>query len=290
MSKRNNIIGYSSQSYRFLLDEVPNAKIAYSVYRLDSSYAGNCALKSDGVTNIGFVDNLIDVASIVAADETIRRWYDQVGFSDAFQNTAAAFPRIKNGGVVDTLNGVPALRFDGSNDRLVGVNNIFRNTTQGFIACVVNRDTNIASEAIPFQVATATPNTRAAISYRNATAGNQGLSAAGRRLAANSFQAVGTSAYTGNQIIVCAYFDWGNARLRIWENGVLTGDLNPFQTAGATENNAGNYALGSAATGASNFLNGHIQELVVWEDADAVNAFNNLSTVFSNINSRFNTY
>jgi hypothetical protein len=279
----------SLQSYRFLLDEVPNASRGNSVFKLKSSYAGNCLRVNTALQNIGFdSNNLLNTAAITQGTDFVDIWYDQEGIGNVFQNTTGAYPRIKNANVIDTLNGVPALRFDG-NDRLVGIGTLFVNKTQGFVSMVVNRDANNASEAACFSVGTPT-NTRAAIQYRSPTASNQGLSAAGRRLSANAIQGVGTSAYTSNQVIVCAYFDWGNARLRIWENGVLTGDLNPFQTAGATENDGGAYALGSFANSLILHLNGHIQECVVWENAAAVNAANNVSTIFSNINSRFNTY
>jgi hypothetical protein len=279
----------SLQSYRFLLNEIPNASRAYSVYKLKSSYTGNCLRVNTALQNIGFdSNNLLDTSAITQATDFVDIWYDQESIGNSVQGGAGARPRIKNSNVIDTLNSNPSLYFDG-NDRLGGQGTLFVNKTQGFVAMVVNRDANSASEAACFSVATPT-NTRASIQYRSPTASNQGLSAAGRRLAANALQAVGSTAYTANQVIVCAYFDWGNARLRIWENGVLTGDLNPFQTAGATENNGGVYALGSFALSSTIQLNGHIQECVVWEDAAAVNAANNVSTIFTNINSRFNTY
>jgi hypothetical protein len=281
----------SLQSYRFLLDEVPNASRGNSVFKLKSSYTGNCLRVNTANQNIGFdSNNLLDTSAITQATDFVDTWYDQESIGNSIQNGAGARPRIKNSNVIDTLNGVPALYFDGTNDRLIGGGTLFVNKTQGFIAMVVNRDANNALQATPFSVATGTNITRANIQYRSPALANQGISAGGRRLNANSFQGVGASTYTANQIIVCAYFDWGNARLRLWENGVLTGDLNPFQTAGATPNDGGSYSIGSFATGATELLNGNIQECVVWEDAAAVNAANNVNTIFSNINSRFNTY
>jgi hypothetical protein len=71
MSVVEEYIGYSRSGYRFLLDEYPNAEIAYSVYKLDSGYAGNCAqIIRTGTAedqSFGFdSNNLLDIAAINA--------------------------------------------------------------------------------------------------------------------------------------------------------------------------------------------------------------------------------
>jgi len=283
--------------YRFLLDEIPTASRAYSIYKLANAYGGN-ALDAETSGGIGFdANNLIDTSAISAATDTVRRWIDQTGNRDVGNSTAGQQPRIKQSNVIETLNGVPALRFDGSNDGLgnnsEGTSTLFRVASAGFIAMVVNRDTNVASRGVGLEVRTGT-NVRATINYRDTTAGNEGISIGGRRIASDSFQGVGISPYTANQIIVCAYFDWANAQLTLWENGVQTAQLTPFQTAANTDSNGGGYGIGCSPTNAgvptANYLNGHIQECVIWENAAANFAAANVSTVFSNINSRFNTY
>jgi len=300
MSKQLTYYG-SKQSvvpYRFLLDEIPSALRAYSIYKLANAYGGN-ALDTDASGGIGFdANNLIDTSAISAATDTVRRWIDQAGNRDVGNSTAGQQPRIKQSNVIETLNGVPALRFDGSNDGLgnnsEGTSNLFRVASSGFIAMVVNRDVNNASAVTALNIRTGT-NSRADIRFRETTlAGNEGISVNGRRVGADTLQAIGISAYTANQIIVCAYFDWANAQLTLWENGVQTAQLTPFQTAGNTDNNGGAFGIGCSTTNAGaptgNYLNGHIQECVIWQDAAANFAAANVSTVFSNINSRFNTY
>lgn len=289
MITSHHLVFGSKQGYRFLLGEVPNASRAHSVFRLSSSYAGACIFASDTLLDIGFANNLIDTSAITAVSDSAQIWYDQTLNANA-TTVAGRRPDIKTSGVIQTLNGIPAFNFNpATSDYIQGGGNIFRNTGYGLIAMVLNRDANTASLASCISVATST-STRAAIQYRNSLAGNEGLSVAGRRLTANSLQAVGTSAYSSNQIIVCAFFDWANAELTIWENNVMTGNLIPFQTTGVTENNAGAWYLGTNVNFSSFFLNGHIQEVVIWEGSNAQNAAANVSTIFDNINSRYNTY
>jgi hypothetical protein len=303
MSKKNTYYG-SRKSYRFLLDEFPNAEIAYSMWKLDSGYAGNCAQISQTGTanldNFGFgSDNFIDTAAIDAfftltapnPNADLNIWRDQSGNNKNVQAPGSGNrPNIKNltAGYRE-LNGKVAPLFDGVDDRLTsGSNFIFRNTGHGLVAMVVNRRTN-GSESFPFAVRTSS-NVRAGIAYNSTLLASDGLAASGRRLAANSAQAAGTSPYTANQVIVIVYFEWANARLRIWENGVLTGDLNPFQTAGLTENNAGEFILGDVTATGALPLNGHIQECVAWQGADAAAHAADIAGITSNINSRFNTF
>jgi hypothetical protein len=305
MSKKNTYYG-SRKSYRFLLDEYPNAEIAYSVYKLDSAYAGNCAqIVQTGTANLdnfGFgSDNFLDTAAIdsfftltaFSPNADLNIWRDQSGnLRDVQAPGSGNRPNIKNltAGYRE-LNGQVAPLYDGTDDRLTsGSNFIFRNTGHGLVAMVLNRGTNLASEALGFQVVTSASNSRAFLLYRSASGGatNEGLSAGGRRLAANAVQSVGTSAYSADQIIVIAHYEWANARLRIYENGVLTGDR-VFQTAGLTENNAGTFFLGATIVGTIP-LNGHIQECVAWQGANAEAHAADIAGITSNINSRFNTF
>jgi hypothetical protein len=304
MSKQLTYYG-SKQSvapYRFLLDEYPNAQAAYSMWKLSPSATFSSRIIRTGFPNndlFGFApNNLIDLAAIDAFFDPSailfqQQFIDQSGNGMTLDPPAVGSrPLFRNAGVGNfvTLNGIVAPQYDGTDDRLLsGSNFVFRNTGYGLVAMVLNRISNVASEAVGFSCGTTT-NTLAGVQFRNALAGNQGLSASGRRLAANSLQVVGTSAYSANQIIVIAFFDWANARLRIWENNVLTGDLNPFQTAGVTANSGGAFALGGFALSAQAFLNGHIQECTIWQGANAQAHGADIAGIFSNINSRFNTY
>jgi hypothetical protein len=185
--------------------------------------------------------------------------------------------------VFNTLNGVVAPFYLDSGRRLTsGSNFIFRNTGHGLVAMVIN--SNDGANSNPINIQTDTSTSRATIQYAPIGGGatNTGLAAGGRRLNADSFQSVGTSSYSADQIIVIAYYEWANARLRIYENGVLTGDR-VFQTAGVTPNNGGVFSIGTS-------LVGHIQECVAWQGAAAAAHAADIAGITSNINSRFNTF
>jgi hypothetical protein len=108
-----------------LLDKYPDAAAAYGLRLLRSAYLGP-AIKvrrdSDNATkDIGFSGDNLDTATLLAfagsQTVTVDTWYDQSGGgNDATQSTNASQPTIVNGGVLSTVNGKPALDFDGSDD------------------------------------------------------------------------------------------------------------------------------------------------------------------------------
>ena len=114
-----------------LLDDYPNAAVAYSLRKLRTGYTG-AAIRvrrdSTGQTeaDIGFVGNDLDT---VALKDFIRnnngfvvRWYNQSGSAtnrNAIQATAARQPRIINAGVIERENGDVCLRWlNGSSHHL----------------------------------------------------------------------------------------------------------------------------------------------------------------------------
>jgi hypothetical protein len=101
-----------------LLDEYPNAKLAYSMRKLRNSYAGSCIRvrrSSDNAEqDIGFSNNELDQAALLsfvgANDGFVTVWYNQKTTSNkAFNTTAIYQPRIVSSGVVETVNGKPAI-------------------------------------------------------------------------------------------------------------------------------------------------------------------------------------
>jgi len=100
---------------------------AYSLNKTKSTYAGNCIevrRSSDNTTtNIGFVNNVIDTASLLtfagSGDAFIRTWYDQSGNSRNYtQTTPGSQPKIVSAGTLITQNSKPAISFDGIDDFL----------------------------------------------------------------------------------------------------------------------------------------------------------------------------
>lgn len=104
-----------------------SATAAFGLRKLRSDYSGSAiqVRRSDNaILDIDFdnngnlnIANLIKFCGINSCFVAI--WYDQSGNNrHATQATAANQPRIVNNGVLDMINGRPAIRFDGVNDRL----------------------------------------------------------------------------------------------------------------------------------------------------------------------------
>ena len=113
----------------FLLDTYP-ANLAFSMFKLSSSYSGNClrvVRSSDNATlDIGFVGDVLDTATLLSFigsnNGYVNRWFNQSSSNNAVQDVLSSMPRIVNAGVLETLNGHPTLYFDGTNDSLVFLN------------------------------------------------------------------------------------------------------------------------------------------------------------------------
>lgn len=124
--------------FDFLLDRYTGATAAFSMYKLSSTYSGNCLRvrrDSDNTEqNIGFVNNFLDTASLqtfVGSNSGyIVTWYDQSGnTNDATQVTAVNQPRIINVGTLDTYNGKARYRTLGGSLMTLPVPSISGNST-----------------------------------------------------------------------------------------------------------------------------------------------------------------
>jgi hypothetical protein len=129
----------------FVLDTYPNAEVGYSLRQLSAS-ATNCVRvrrSSDNAEqDIGFASGVVDSASILSfaggSVTVVTKWYDQsTNGNDASIPTAVYQPTIASGGVikVSAYNGLPAIFFDGANDRLNLLNGI--TTTQEYYQSAV---------------------------------------------------------------------------------------------------------------------------------------------------------
>ena len=147
LNKKN--IGFNGGNYistqnvnvpPLLLNLFPGASAAYSLRKLDTTYAGSAIQvrrTSDNATqNIGFVNNVLDVAALTtflgANTGTVSIWYDQSGNGRNLINaTAIEQPIVYAGGPV-TFNGAPYFKLDGVDDRLV--NSGFDPTNAGVLS------------------------------------------------------------------------------------------------------------------------------------------------------------
>ncbi len=101
-----------------LLDAYPNAKAAYSLRKLSSTYTGDCIRvrrSSDNAEqDIGFVNDELNtnaLTSFVGSNNGyVTTWYNQTGTGNPLNNIFAINqPTIVNSGVVETVNGRPAI-------------------------------------------------------------------------------------------------------------------------------------------------------------------------------------
>jgi hypothetical protein len=128
-------------SFVGLLDTYSGATVAYSVRKLSSSATNAIRVRRDNdnsETDIGFVGEALDttsLASFVGVNSAyVVKWYDQSGNSnDAIQTAdTASQPRIVNAGTLETINSLPALLFDASNDYFDLTSNIPTSNTAIF--------------------------------------------------------------------------------------------------------------------------------------------------------------
>jgi hypothetical protein len=98
----------------------------YDVYAdADGKFSKNSQISnvitSSSAATSPFTTNLLD--SIITAGvttATVATWYDQSGnANNAIQPTTANQPRIINSGTIETLNGMPTLRFVGANSHFM---------------------------------------------------------------------------------------------------------------------------------------------------------------------------
>jgi hypothetical protein len=102
-----------------LLDLYPNARVAYSVRRLSSTYTGNLIRvrrSSDNTEqDIGYDStNVLDTAALLAfvgaGNGFVTTWYDQSGnANNATQTTALNQPQIVSSGALLTANSKPCM-------------------------------------------------------------------------------------------------------------------------------------------------------------------------------------
>lgn len=119
-------LGAATPAASLLLDLYPNAAAAYSLRLLRSAHTGGVVRvrRSSDNTEQDFTATQVTDGTLAtfcgAGNGFVRTWYDQSG-SDrhATQTTTANQPQIVSGGSVLTVNGKPALLFDGSNDSLL---------------------------------------------------------------------------------------------------------------------------------------------------------------------------
>lgn len=273
MSRKLNYYG-SYSGFIGLFDLYGTALNGLSVRKLSSSYNGNCLeilrASDNATTNIGFVNNELDTASILSflngSKGIVSKWYNQGSGADYIQNSAPLMPEIANNGIINTLNGKPALKFDGSNDYLFSTNPSYVNEFSMFSVCSVN---SLAQAPI---VGT----------YQGASFGSViGNVNSSFRVQNTINQAtIFGSSMTGNVQTIQEVIRDFLSDISWTENNVFKNKLN---RTGILDLNALGGRIGQAAR---IYLNGNIQELIL----DDTDKSSNEVGIRNNINDFYNTY
>jgi hypothetical protein len=146
----HGIVGSQIASASLLLDLYPSAAAAYSVRKLRTLYTGNAirvrrssdnAEQNIGFTALGNLDTTSLTSFCSGTNGFVTTWYDQSGNArNATQTTAANQPQIVSSGSVLTLNSKPSLQFDGTNDGLFTANIVY--TTNNILGVAVAKTNN----------------------------------------------------------------------------------------------------------------------------------------------------
>jgi len=134
-----------------LLDLYPNAAAAYSLRKLRNAYSGSAIRvrrsSDNAVLDIGFVDNVLDTASLLtfcgSGDGFVTIWYDQsLTGNNATQSSASSQPLIVEGGVIDMINSKPNIRLIGSK-YLILDNTVLLSSATNAWAFFVSKPSNV---------------------------------------------------------------------------------------------------------------------------------------------------
>jgi hypothetical protein len=191
------------------------------------------------IADIGDLDTAALMAFVGAGNGFVTTWYDQSGNGrNATQTDPTLQPRIVSNGAIETQNGRPAPRFDGSNDVLnfqgvhdaqwsLAVVGRMNGNFQGFLQFGnVNQFGSMFSEGVTY----------------NARATGAGGA---------------TAPFTAGEIaVLTATYGDAVTQVNIWKNGIIG---TPSAAAGV----ASNAASTIGALGGIYFLNGNIGEIVV---------------------------
>lgn len=249
---------------------------AHSLRRTLSAYTGplikvrrssdNTTLEV-GATSTGDLDTAALLSFVGSSDGFVETFYDQGPTGRHLsQATAANQPRIVAGGVLDSVNGKPALVFDGVSDLLVNPTAGLFAAAAATVAAVMKSNSNAVANATVFA--------------ESRTANNNGFWRAIRGSSANwnvqatddAGTALWASTAAGSNLFDLAhhqavYIEAGG-QINTWKDGAPVHAAIAAARAGATtpvQTTLGAHS-GSSAT---SFYNGAVQELVAWSSAQA---------------------
>jgi hypothetical protein len=237
---------------------------------------------------VGEYARTLAVPRATADNAFVTTWYDQsTNGNNTTQTTAIRQPRIVNAGVIDTTNGKPALVFDGTDDRLINASvAIAGDITYSIVATYQKPGVGNAQSVllIPTQLNTGSVQE---LNYPNLDTAYEDISF-NRNGNVNGFTGFGVDTALANGSQVHHFFNY---------IGVDPNNINSYglDINGATQSltNSGPFVyfpeimcIGARNQQSVNFLNGKIQEIIVYDTDQTTNK----TAIESNINTYYSIY
>jgi hypothetical protein len=205
----------------------------------------------------------------IGGEGYVTTWYDQRGGNNAVQSTAANQPKIVDKGALILDNGKPTIKFDGVNDNLINANTL-----------------NMVSVFTVFNILSLATNNPYIVSQPYNTnpikvLGFIGTSNINLYRVFSGINLLDDSTATLNkQEFLYGLFNSTNSEIKLSNGALITGDSgNGINTSGLIIGAAGN-------VGTSTFLNGNIQEIVIFSSNESSNRAN----IEFGINNFYNIY
>lgn len=274
----HGILASSGIPFIGLLDTYPNAAAAYSLRKLRSAYSGlsiRVRRSSDntsqdiGFNSLGNLDTTSLLSFVGAGSGFVSIWYDQSGNGyNLIQNTAANQARIVLNGVLETLNGKPALvsRFNSAN---FAHYNVTYNSPITSPSTTFHIGSNVGSAAATYLFDSISSSTRIYSTSYNTTWIRIGGSA--------EFALTGYTQGITTQRIINAIYNGSSSKISINNGAYTTGNTGTSGASGLT--------LGASYLN-SLHANAYYQEHIVYPS----NQESNVNNIDTNINSYYSIY
>jgi hypothetical protein len=259
-----------------ILDDYPNAEAAYSLRALNSAYTSSAIRvrrSSDNAErDIGLLyDGSLDTSSLLsfvgAGDGFVTIWYDQSGEgNDAAQGSASKQPKIVSSGVVITENGEPSVEFNGTTDYIQNELSVEPTVTAFAVSKIVSEpDYNFIYDSFG-------TNSRLRL----------GLWFTQEYFADNGDGLIveATTASDGNQHLFFAKHSNSEVSISVDQDTLQTTSTTNFSQ------NSEHWNIGARNDGADHFLDGTIQELIIYPSDESTNR----AGIESNVNEHYNVF
>jgi hypothetical protein len=208
-----------------------------------------------------------DAISGLSNNDPVSTWSDSS--TSGWDATASSGDRPTY--ITNAQNSLPIVRFSGSNHLSLGSRDLFRNVGGGTIYAVIKNDATNQRCGVMF--ASAGPSsTLARFTMESGILNNTNkYGAGGRRLDADSFRSIATSASINtNWRLLGAVADWTGSVLTVYLDAVQDGQDTSFHGGGSTSDTATNSVhttIGATGTNNNNTYDGDIAEIVVVHEA-----------------------